>query len=288
MAIDYKQYNYPNYPYCDESIATTGCGPTSVADILEKDPREIAQWMTNHGYASSHNGTIWAGISECLKAYGGGGVMVGTGQDGRSDGAYINAWREAIHQGCMGVLLMHGTKHGCKDNYWTYGGHYIAVVGYDATTGRYLVYDPASVERTRWHAWADFAGDISALYTSTIRWKESGGDLKVDGLWGPGTTKAAQRVFSTGTVDGIISNQNRDRRMYLQNCQTASWEFVPPNNLKSGSALIKAIQHSIGAKVDGFFGDESVRRFQKWLGVEVDGFCGSETVSAFQRWLNRQ
>ena len=279
MAKDFKQYNYPNYPYAGESIASAGCGPTSVSDLIEVDPTQTAKWLTDHGYSYPHQGTIYEGIAKCLTAYGAEGKMIAQKQDGAGDNAYFKAWKQAIQSGQMGILLMHKVT----SSYWTSGGHYIAIVGY--ANSKYLVYDPASAVRTGWHPWSDFAYNVSALYTSSKRW--DGDQIAIDGYWGKDTTTKAQKVFGT-TVDGVISNQNSDMRKFMPNCQIASWDFVSPLKLKNGSDLVRAIQKKIGAEADGFFGMETLKKLQTFLGVDVDGWFGYNSVCAFQRWLNEQ
>ena len=278
MAKDYKQYNYPDVPYAGESIAAAGCGPTAVADLLEVDPTETAAWMQNNGYAVNYQGTIYEGISACLTAYGAEGKMIARDQDGVYDNAYFEQWRHEIKSGKMGILLMHAVY----STYWTSGGHYIAIVAYK--NNQYLVYDPASAVRTGWHPFSDFAGNIAALYTCNKSWKDG---ITVDGAWGKDTTRFAQKVFKT-TEDGIISNQNKDMKKFLPNCQSPSWEFVSPSKLKRGSDLVRAIQKMLGITQDGFFGMETVRALQKFLGVTVDGYFGGQSVSAWQQWLNSQ
>lgn len=280
MSIDWKQYNYPNYPYAAETIAAAGCGPTACADILEIDPPTAADWMTAHGYAYPYQGTAYSGINACLSAFGGGGKMIAQGQDGQYDNAAFKTWRTAIQNGQEGVLLMHKVYR----NYWTNGGHYIAIVGY--SNGYYMVYDPASAVRTGWHPFEDFAGDISALYTSTLKWNDD--KIAVDGIWGKGTTRKAQRVFST-LEDGIVSNQSSAMMKYLPACLSSSWEFVKPEKVKYGSSLIKAIQKEVGGlTVDGVVGLKTIKGMQKWLGVDADGYFGAKSVKAFQKWLNAQ
>lgn len=281
MAVDYKQYNYPNTPYASETIAIAGCGPTACSDILEIDPTLTASWLQRNGYAYPYQGTKYEGITACLTAYGADGKMLARDMDYTKSCAVFDQWKKAIQNGQEGILLMHK----CVSNYWTNGGHYIAVVAYDSKNG-YLVYDPASTVRTGWHPFSDFAGDISALYTSNRRWNN--GKIAVDGKWGPATTKLAQKVFGCPIVDGIISNQNQDMQKFLPNCQPQSWQFVPANKLKGGSALVKSIQQMLGIPADGFFGMQTLKTLQKFLGVEVDGFFGGASVSAFQKWLNRQ
>lgn len=115
--------------------------------------------------------------------------------------------------------------------------------------------------------------------------------LTVDGRWGVNTTKETQRFLKT-IVDGIVSRQPASNRKYLKNAFTDSWQFT--SNYKGGSAMIKALQRLIGAKVDGFFGKNSVIALQNFLirnGYSVgkygaDGVMGYDTVCAWQRYLN--
>lgn len=280
MAIDYKQYNYPTYPYAAETIAAAGCGPCAVADLIEIDPTVTADWMQSHGYAYPYQGTAYSGINACLSAFGANGVMIAQNQDGQYDNEYFRKWREGIQNGREGILLMHKVY----SSYWTFGGHYIAVVKYD--NGMYLVYDPASTTRTGWHPFEDFAGDISALYLSSMRWDNE--KLAIDGYWGKATTRKAQSIFGT-LRDGIVSNQNSSMIKFLPRCLSSSWEFVKPERVKYGSSLIKAIQKKIGGiDCDGVFGAKTAKAFQRWLGVEADGYIGRDTVTAFQKWLNNQ
>lgn len=279
MATDYKQYNYPWFPYAAESIASAGCGPTSCSDLLDIDPTKTAQWLTDNGYAYPYQGTAYEGITACLTAFGAEGKTVALNQDGISDNASMKAWRDAIRGGQMGILLMHKVN----SSYWTNSGHFVAVVSY--RDGQFLVYDPASEVRTGWHPWGDFAGNISGLYLCNKRW--DGGKIAVDAFWGQETTKKAQRVFRT-TVDGTISNQNKDMKKFLPNCQDVSWKFVAANKLKNGSELVRAIQQLLHVDDDGFFGMKTLVALQKFLGVEPDGYFGGKSVVAWQKWLNSQ
>ena len=110
----------------------------------------------------------------------------------------------------------------------------------------------------------------------------------MDGRWGVNTTKATQQYLKT-IVDGVVSRQPTSNRKYLKNAFTDSWQFT--SNYKGGSAMIKALQRLIGAKVDGFFGKESVKALQRFLNkhgfnLKVDGYMGPDTVCAWQKYLN--
>lgn len=115
------------------------------------------------------------------------------------------------------------------------------------------------------------------------------GKVTVDGEWGSSTTKLAQKIFGT-EQDGIISNQDTDCRKYCLNCVAyglpyGSWVW---NDSSGYSPLIAAIQKKIGARTDGKFGSDTIKKLQSFLKVGVDGYCGPETVKAFQKWLNAQ
>ncbi len=113
--------------------------------------------------------------------------------------------------------------------------------------------------------------------------------LDVDGSWGKDCTRKSQKVLKT-TIDGIVSNQPPSNKKYLPNAYTGSWEFT--NNCKGGSALIKAVQKLVGAKVDGWCGKATVKAMQKWLKAKglyagnIDGSMGPATVKAWQRYIN--
>lgn len=109
--------------------------------------------------------------------------------------------------------------------------------------------------------------------------------IAVDGEWGKGTTRAAQKVFHT-YQDGIVSKQIAKYRKYMPNCLTSSWKFLS-SGYKGGSDLIRAIQKWCGADVDGLCGQGTIKALQRKLGVSADGIMGKNTVSAFQRYLNK-
>lgn len=67
--------------------------------------------------------------------------------------------------------------------------------------------------------------------------------------------------------------------------------YVSAKSYKDGSAMVKALQKLIGAKVDGWFGKESVKALQRFLNkhgynLVVDGYMGKKTVMAWQQYLN--
>lgn len=202
------------YPYAGENIAAAGCGPTAVADLLGlNSPVEVARWMTANGYASNGSGTYHNGITAALKHWGYDAKQItGSSLAGVMSSGLFDKFKQSIQAGNCGIILFGGVRTGCINNYWTNGGHYVAICGYK--NGKYLVHDPASYTRDGWHTWDDFAGDIKHLFTSSVRWagktkeeliyfgqvqsiKFTGHKILTDGSAGPETAMQKVRVLQT-------------------------------------------------------------------------------------------
>lgn len=114
--------------------------------------------------------------------------------------------------------------------------------------------------------------------------------VSVDGSWGPGTTRALQRLFET-TEDGIISGQRTSNKKYAPAASTASWQYST-NGTKYGSSVVRKLQELIGVTIDGSFGPataEALQIFLKNLGYykgAIDRSVGKETVKALQKYIN--
>ena len=106
--------------------------------------------------------------------------------------------------------------------------------------------------------------------------------VNADGVWGPLTTRKAQKVLGT-PVDGVISSQYAGNRQYVP---AAGDGWVWLSRGAEGSQLIQALQRATGAGADGLFGPNSAKALQGRLGVAQDGYVGKDTVTAFQNKLN--
>jgi len=167
MALDYKQYDgrWALLSYAGGLYQDSGCGPTSCSDVIGILPTEAGNWLTVNGYASNGSGTYWEGIPAVLQAYGIGSAQLNYGSlYGVYEHEVFEQFKQCIQSGYCGVLLM-------GRGYWSGSGHFICICGY--ANGCYQVYDPASAERTGWHAWADFAGTIKVCYTTNSRWGQA-------------------------------------------------------------------------------------------------------------------
>ena len=74
--VNYYQYNFKQSYGYGTTIASAGCGPTSMAMVLTyllgetHDPVELANWSLQRGYHIKDNGTAWSFFPACAKAYG--------------------------------------------------------------------------------------------------------------------------------------------------------------------------------------------------------------------------
>lgn len=142
--VDYKQYDsrwasvmYSNHNDKKQTIKSSGCGPTSMADIVAtvKDSRitpvEMAKFALAKGCRTNNEGTAWAFFPKVADEYG--------------FSKYRKATSLADLKSCLdtGGYIVASMGKG----YWTSGGHYICVWKYDGT----YIYanDPASSSRKK-------------------------------------------------------------------------------------------------------------------------------------------
>ncbi len=103
--------------------------------------------------------------------------------------------------------------------------------------------------------------------------------IKVDGYWGPETTKALQKALGT-VQDGYLSGQGKNN---ITNTLSGGVKYG-----SGGSMVIKALQKKVGAKQDGRLGPETTQKLQKYLGTVQDGKLSkpSMVVKEMQKQLN--
>ena len=142
--VDYRQadpkWGKKVYTSCGnkkQTIANSGCGPTSMADIMATwidkkiTPVEMCQYSVKHGYRTKSSGTAWGFFKAIAKAYGF-SKFVQTKS--------MATARAAIRAGALVVASM-------GPGYWTKGGHYICLW---KTDDNYMyANDPASKTRKK-------------------------------------------------------------------------------------------------------------------------------------------
>lgn len=144
--VNYKQYDSrwasvvftKNNTYNKkQTIKSSGCGPTSMADIVatwwdkNATPKTLAALAVENGYRTTNSGTAWGFFKFCANKYGASKFIqttsFATAEAAIKDGAYV-------------VCSM-------KPGLWTNGGHYICWWWVDDTY--VYVNDPASAKAAR-------------------------------------------------------------------------------------------------------------------------------------------
>jgi peptidoglycan hydrolase-like protein with peptidoglycan-binding domain len=142
--VDYKQADarWGSKPYtvtgsAKQTIASSGCGPTSMADIMATwidsaiTPVEMCAYAIKHGFRTKTSGTAWGFFKSVAAAYGFTGFV---------QTKSMATARAALKNGALVVASM-------GKGYWTRGGHYICLFKTDNT---YMyANDPASTRRTK-------------------------------------------------------------------------------------------------------------------------------------------
>lgn len=144
--VDYKQYDsrwkkkkYTITGSSKQTIGSSGCGPTSMADIMacwidkKITPVEMCEYSLKKGYRTKNSGTAWGFYKSIANAYPQGfSKFVQTKS--------MSTLKTALANGAFAVASM-------GPGYWTSGGHFICVYKMDNT----YVYakDPASSSRKK-------------------------------------------------------------------------------------------------------------------------------------------
>ncbi|MDD5455497.1 MAG: C39 family peptidase [Candidatus Margulisbacteria bacterium] len=130
----------------DQNIASSGCGPTSMAMVASTitgknyTPDKLAAFSLAKGYRTSSEGTGHGFFPAAAKAY---------GLDYQSEG--VNSIDSALDQGRMVIVSM-------KPGSFTTGGHFIVIIGRDKETGKYLVMDPNRGNRSYFNGGVKLTG----------------------------------------------------------------------------------------------------------------------------------
>lgn len=251
MATNYKQNDsrWAAYPYAGENMASAGCGPTAVADLLNRTPREIADWMSGHGYASNGSGTYHEGIAACLRSYGyQASKITSSSLGGVMNDASFEAVKKSVQGGNCAILLMGGLNTGCRNSYWSKAGHYIAIVGYE--NGKYKVYDPAWDARDGLHDFYDFQGNIKHVFITNVKWskQEKKENKKV-------MFEVSQIQYGSTGVDVLL-------------CQ----EILKSRGIYNGE-----LDRSYGRATEAAVKAYQQKRKDQGAALAVDGICGVNT-----------
>ena len=156
--VDYKQYDskwakimYSNHGDKAQTIKSSGCGPTSMADIVatlidsKVTPPVLCEKSVAWGCRSYNSGTNWDFFPKIAKEYGFSKYLKTTS---------LATLKACLDSGGYAVASM-------SKGYWTKGGHYICVWKY--ADGYIYANDPASSTRKKQKE-ADFKSQRKAFF----------------------------------------------------------------------------------------------------------------------------
>ena len=131
--VNYYQTDYQESYGYGSTIASAGCGPTSMAMVLTYlkgetiDPVETANWSLKNGHRVKNNGTAWSFFNAISKEY---------GVESKQMSVSRSNITSSLQDGKMVVMVV-GPGH------FTNGGHYIVLTGMNED-GSINVADPNS------------------------------------------------------------------------------------------------------------------------------------------------
>lgn len=207
MSYNFKQYDsrWAKKPYCSPgTMATDGCGPSAVADLvynLDKTitPWTVAQWMTRSGYATKHQGTIWAGITNALKHYG--FEVMGIEKGGKGDISMTTFLAEMSKGDRWGIILFGAGSRGGVT--WTMGGHYMAAVDYRVKDGdeELYMYDSGTRGHNGWYSYKKHMKGLCVLAYISVKkpTAQSGYTGELPNLVTETSTNNAQKIIDMCT-----------------------------------------------------------------------------------------
>lgn len=243
--ITYKQadsrWGRKNYNG-SSTMATAGCGPTSVAMLAyavdgKTNPWDVALFMKKNGYAIRNNGTAWSGIPAAMKHFG--------LKDVKNVAEMKTVW-SYLSKGYCAVFLFRGGSRGGVT--WTTAGHYIAVTGYKYENKKHYLYtrDSGGRNHTGWYCYeTQMRGLIPQIWVGKV----DGATPKPKKPTGKYTGTIPTPTLKKGSKGTPVGNLQRFLNWYLN------------GNLK----------------VDNIFGgatESALEQFQSIEGIGVDGIYG--------------
>lgn len=253
--ITYKQadsrWGKKNYNG-SSSMATAGCGPTSVAMLAyavdgKTNPWDVAKYMKSNGYAIRNNGTAWAGIPSAMKHFG----LINVKEVSKM----TDVW-SYMSQGYAAVFLFRGGSKGGIT--WTSSGHYVAVTDYKVKDGKHYLYtrDSGGRNHTGWYCYeTQMKGLIPKIWVGLVKKMEVKTVKKPTGKFaGPYPTVTIKR--------GSEGNSVKLWQNFLR------W-------------------YGFAVTSDGDFGaktETATRSFQKTENITTDGIVGKNTLAAARKY----
>lgn len=233
------------------SMYASGCGASAVACITHNidsniNPKKVANWLYDKGHFYS-SGTTRTGITLALQHYG--FEVVGYYKPEHAGGSI---WNQAVNKmksmtgDWWAIFLTVGKSDGARDNFWTNGGHYLAIT--DLRNNQVYVRDSGARNNTGYFNLSKLRYDTNVIWI--VKKKHE--------------LKKYSGEFPTLKDKGYLSkgDKNTDvKRLEL----FLAWlgYYTDVIDTKFGNKLesaVRAFQRDYGLKVDGFFGAKSLAK----------------------------
>lgn len=260
MSTTFKQgdsrWAYHPYPVAPYTMVRSGCGCTSVADIIVNNPKyanytpdTIRPWMISQGFATKGHGTLWDGIPKTLQNYG----FVPT--DHPTMVAFLAEMAKGNRWGVL--LFKSGTKGGVT---WTTSGHYVAVTDYKEENGQHYLYtrDPSRRNNDGWHSYeGTMKGLIKKCWSCYLPGYKPPETTTAKGYTGVFPTLPARKYFQKGDKGVQVKFLQRFLIWAGFSCGKAGADGILGANTV---AAVIAFQKKYGLVADGKFGQKSLAK----------------------------
>lgn len=269
----------------NQTLASSACGLFSFINAVNYktgnfiEPTSLADWSKSNGYRTRNNGVDTRFFKAYCETF---GSEKGVSYAGKKES--VSSALEHVRNG--------GAICGCVP------GHWIAIVDYDNSTGKYLLLDSAYSER---------AGSNSYKRTQYIK--------KRDGWTSKGVAWVDGSIFTSGGGEGTYSLSGRwmaalsfsssnGGSAIIEGFQNAMnivsnslpWNYPYPNRtLKVKSPImsgddVKWLQSTLSycgysCNVDGLLGQATasqIKKYQSDNNLKVDGIAGTATLSSLK------
>lgn len=278
----------PSSGFQQETDYCCGAAAAGIATGMKNDT-EPHNWLMNNGYMTSAWGTEYIGIVKYLNTKGYSASYDGIGHDGQMSGSFYDDIINCLRSGYKVILCMHGTSKGCRNNYWTSGGHYVVLDGIDeggSTSNSTSGNSTSDNEIIRWQdtlSYPLFHSEPTERAQININ-NYTGLGLDVDGWIGKNTLRGMVMVLQIGCnidynagleTDGWWGEKTEAAIYGHYVCFGENQELV-----RVVQILLLARGYDPGA-IDGSFGNSTlaaVKAFQRDTGLKVDGIAGFDTI----------
>ncbi|MBR6384577.1 MAG: peptidoglycan-binding protein [Ruminococcus sp.] len=247
----------------DTSIGSSACGIFSLINSVYYktgnflDPTEVADWAADHGSRYSNSGVDTGFFRKYSDSYG--------SSYGFSYAGEMNSVDEALSHVRNG-----GTICGCVP------GHWIAIVDYDSSSGKYLILDSAGSSKR--------CNSINGWISKGVAWVSpsvfKSGDYTLVGRCKYGLSYSGNHnpVPAPSNITDNYSYPSRTlyKKSPMMNGNDVKWLQSALSNL------------GFNCKIDGWLGEETssrIREYQSSRGLDVDGKAGPITLSSLKNEL---